>query len=140
MRSRILSGWVARSQPATRAEPPLGGMSVASMRSVVVLPAPFGPRKPKISPRRTLRSTPTTASTTRLRLRKTRRRPRVSIIGSGADVPIRRDFAGCRDLAACQQIPERLLGRPPAPSPAHQGDGPHDGLDGKRLEKAAGQV
>ena len=33
------------------------------MRSVVVLPAPFGPRKPKISPRATCRLTPRTAST-----------------------------------------------------------------------------
>ena len=32
--------------------------SVASMRSVVVLPAPLGPRKPKISPSATVRSTP----------------------------------------------------------------------------------
>src|SRR6185437_17026006 len=33
------------------------------MRSVVVLPAPFGPRKPTISPARTLRSRARTAST-----------------------------------------------------------------------------
>src|SRR6266851_2149424 len=140
MRSRILPGSVARSQPATRAVPPLGGISVASIRSVVVLPAPFGPRKPKISPRRTLRSTPTTASTTRLRLWKTRRRPRVSIIGSGSELPIRRDFAGCRDLAACQEIPEGLLGRPAARGQAHHGDGAHDRGDREPLQKAAREV
>ena len=37
--------------------------SVVSMRTVVDLPAPLGPRKPKISPVRIRRSTPRTAST-----------------------------------------------------------------------------
>src|ERR1051326_8164479 len=36
-------------------------MSAQSRRSVVVLPAPFGPRKPKTSPSRTSRSMPLTA-------------------------------------------------------------------------------
>src|SRR6202171_4901983 len=76
------SGCVLRSQPATRAEPPLGGMSVASIRRVVVLPAPLGPRNPKISPDRTVRSTPATASTLRLRVLKTRLRPWVSMTAS----------------------------------------------------------
>ena len=34
------------------------------MRSVVLLPAPLGPRKPKVSPSATARSKPDTASTT----------------------------------------------------------------------------
>src|SRR5690348_12344769 len=50
------------------------------MRSVVVLPAPFGPRKPTISPSPTVRSTPRTASTVRLRLLNVRASPRASII------------------------------------------------------------
>ena len=36
--------------PATVAEPEVGAMSVPSVRTVVVLPAPFGPRNPKTSP------------------------------------------------------------------------------------------
>ena len=36
--------------PATVAEPEVGAMSVPSVRTVVVFPAPFGPRKPKTSP------------------------------------------------------------------------------------------
>src|SRR5579859_5803248 len=79
MRSRTWSDWVRRSRPATRAVPPVGGISVASMRSVVVLPAPLGPRKPNISPAFTARSTPATASTMRLPDLKVRRRPCVSI-------------------------------------------------------------
>ena len=51
------------------------------MRRVVVLPAPFGPRKPKISPAPTLRSTPRTASTSDFRDLNVRRRSCVSIIG-----------------------------------------------------------
>jgi hypothetical protein len=35
--------------PATAAEPEVGATSVPSVRTVVVLPAPFGPRKPKTS-------------------------------------------------------------------------------------------
>src|SRR5207245_6846142 len=58
------------------------------MRSVVVLPAPFGPRKPKISPDLTVRSTPATASTTCLRVLKTRLSPWVSIAPSTPPKPI----------------------------------------------------
>ena len=57
------------------AVPAVGRSSVVSIRRVVVLPAPFGPRKPTISPALTVRSTPRTASTVRLRLVKVRARP-----------------------------------------------------------------
>ena len=36
--------------PATEAEPEVGANSVPSVRTVVVFPAPFGPRNPKTSP------------------------------------------------------------------------------------------
>ena len=52
------------------------------MRSVVVLPAPFGPRNPNISPDLTVRSTPATASTVRLRDLNARLNPRVWITSS----------------------------------------------------------
>ena len=41
-----LSGSRATSYPATLARPPVGASSVHSTRTVVDLPAPFGPRKP----------------------------------------------------------------------------------------------
>src|SRR5262245_22320921 len=50
------------------------------MRSVVVLPAPLGPRKPTISPARTAKSTPRTASTAPCRVRNVRASPIASII------------------------------------------------------------
>src|SRR5256714_5027078 len=49
------------------------------MRIVVVLPAPLGPRKPKISPSSTLRSTPRTAATVPFRALKVLVKPCVSI-------------------------------------------------------------
>src|SRR5450759_293047 len=109
MRSRIRSGCVSRLQPATVALPPLGGSSVASMRSVVVLPAPFGPRNPKISPECTVRSTPATASTDRLRDLKTRRSPRVSITSSTAKIVAGRDDGRRSALEPPrQEVPELL--------------------------------
>src|SRR5690606_17033 len=63
MRSRTLAACFTTSYPATRAVPEVGVISVASMRTVVVLPAPLGPRQAKISPSPTVRLMPRTAST-----------------------------------------------------------------------------
>src|ERR1700730_16738163 len=48
--------------PATTADPDVGVINVASKRTVVVLPAPFGPRKPNTSPAARLNDTSDTAS------------------------------------------------------------------------------
>src|SRR4051812_34729709 len=62
------------------------------MRNVVVLPAPFGPRKPKISPSETSRSTPRTASTVFFsrpwRDVNDLRNPRVSIMREAYDAQV----------------------------------------------------
>src|SRR5918994_2022725 len=63
MLRRTASRSVTTSCPATRAAPAVGRASVHRMLIVVDLPAPFGPRKPKVSPGRTVKSTPRTAST-----------------------------------------------------------------------------
>ena len=47
--------------PATVAEPAVGEISVPRIRTVVVLPAPFGPRNPNPSPPATLNDTSDTA-------------------------------------------------------------------------------
>src|SRR5262245_20413191 len=47
--------------PPTYAPPLVGITRVVSMPAVVVLPAPLGPSRPKISPPRTDRSKPSTA-------------------------------------------------------------------------------
>ena len=47
--------------PATVAEPEVGARSVPRVRTVVVFPAPFGPRNPNTSPRATLNDTSATA-------------------------------------------------------------------------------
>src|SRR6266542_6305951 len=77
---RTSSRWVTTSYPATVAAPAVGRASVHSTLIVVVLPAPFGPRNPNVSPRRTSKSTPPTASIWTYRLA----RPRTAMIGSPA--------------------------------------------------------
>ena len=46
----VAVGCATTSIPAIHAEPPEGITRVVSMPTVVVLPAPLGPRSPKISP------------------------------------------------------------------------------------------
>ena len=55
------AGCATTSTPATRAVPDVGMTRVVSIPAVVVLPAPFGPSSPKISPRCTVRSSASTA-------------------------------------------------------------------------------
>src|SRR6185503_21058981 len=54
--------------PSTSIVPPLGWIRPSAIRIVVVLPAPFGPRKPNSSPRSTVRSRPSTAASSPYRL------------------------------------------------------------------------
>ena len=68
-------------RPSTRAVPAVGSIRPISMRMVVVLPEPLGPRKPKTLPRGTRRSIPSTARVPRYRLAS----PRVSITVSPGD-------------------------------------------------------
>ena len=68
MLRRTSSCSVRVSWPATLAEPDVALASVQRILMVVVLPAPFGPRKPKVSPRTTSKSIPRTASTSSYRL------------------------------------------------------------------------
>ncbi len=58
---RTMWGLVRTSVPKMAASPSSIGSRVASILSMVVLPAPLGPRTPKTSPRWTVRSTPSTA-------------------------------------------------------------------------------
>src|SRR6516162_5635979 len=62
MRWRISAAFAGLSgRPATTADPAVGAISVPRIRTVVVLPAPLGPRKPNTSPRATLNDTLATA-------------------------------------------------------------------------------
>ncbi len=58
------------STPATRRVPAEGGSRPQSIRKVVVLPAPLAPKRPKISPRRTVKVLLLTASKWPKNLRK----------------------------------------------------------------------
>src|SRR6059058_4592459 len=68
MLRRTSSRSVTMSWPATVAPPPVGRASVHSMLIVVDLPAPFGPRKPNVSPAAISKSMPRTASMSPKRL------------------------------------------------------------------------
>jgi len=58
---RTFPGAAVTEWPATSAVPEVGRTMVVSMPTVVVLPAPLGPSRPKISPCSTTRSRPSTA-------------------------------------------------------------------------------
>src|SRR5262249_38837580 len=60
---RTSTGSSRTSCPASRARPLVGGRNVVRIRIVVVLPAPFGPSRPTISPLPTAKLIPSTAST-----------------------------------------------------------------------------
>src|SRR5215204_2134037 len=61
MRALIVAPSTAGSRPSTRSVPPVTGETALIIRIVDVFPAPFGPRKPKVSPRSTTKSIPSTA-------------------------------------------------------------------------------
>ncbi len=61
--ARSAAASLTTSSPATRAVPPSGGSSVVRMRTAVVLPAPFGPSRPRIVPAGATRSMPSSAVT-----------------------------------------------------------------------------
>ena len=63
------------SSPKTVSSPPPRGETAPIMRIVELLPAPFGPRKPNVSPGRTAKSIPSTAVVSPKRLT----RPRATI-------------------------------------------------------------
>jgi hypothetical protein len=58
---------VTTSRPSIRAWPPLGMSVVVRIERVVVLPAPFGPRRAKNSPDSTSKLIPSTALRSALR-------------------------------------------------------------------------
>src|SRR6478672_3202221 len=69
--------------PSTVAEPAVGATRPRTIRSVVLLPAPFGPRKPVTAPGRTSKLRSFTAATFPKRFD----RPRTEIAEDSADAP-----------------------------------------------------
>src|SRR5262245_53297125 len=72
MRCLTPMGSAATSSPVMRAAPAVGVTLVVRIPMEVVFPAPFGPRRPKISPRRTEKEMPSTALVWDLGYRLTR--------------------------------------------------------------------
>src|SRR5512134_737143 len=71
-RARIFEPSRAGSIPRTRSVPSLTGETQPIMRIVDVFPAPFGPRKPKASPRWRSKSIPSTATNSPKRFTRSR--------------------------------------------------------------------
>src|SRR5450759_4016097 len=61
MRRRTSAESEKTSSPATRTVPDVAGKKQERIRIVVLLPAPFGPSRPTISPRPTVKEMPDTA-------------------------------------------------------------------------------
>src|SRR5579859_4947496 len=83
MRRRTASGSETTSWPSTEAHPAVGARSVATIRTSVVLPAPFGPRRSNTVPAWTRRSRPSRARTSPKRLT----RPRTSTATPPSAIP-----------------------------------------------------
>src|SRR5262245_34264655 len=98
MLRRTASRSTAESWPATIAVPDVAFASVHKILIVVDFPAPFGPRKPKVSPRLTVKSMPRTASTSPYRLT----RPETDITVSGPAPSLTCSLAGL--IPACAAI------------------------------------
>src|SRR5579864_6520473 len=94
------SGCVETSNPPTVARPEVGGSSPQRMRMVVDLPAPLGPRNPKISPRFTSSETRSTA------VKSPKRFTRLSIRTAGPEVS-----GGTRRLLPAHQRDEHVFER-----------------------------
>src|SRR5579863_6744873 len=94
------SGCVATSKPPTVARPEVGGSSPHKMRMVVDLPAPLGPRNPKISPRFTSSETRSTA------VKSPKRFTRFSIRTAGPEAS-----GGTRRLLLAHQRDEHVFER-----------------------------
>src|SRR2546430_15362452 len=71
-RARTALAWLTTSYPAIRTRPDVGISVVVRIEIVVVLPAPFGPRKAKNSPLRTEKLMSSTALALPFRYRLTR--------------------------------------------------------------------
>src|SRR5689334_25428516 len=89
-------GSASRSTPATDTSPAVGRRLPAIIRSVVVLPAPLGPRKPNSSPRGTSRSILSTAVNEPYRLLSEERRIIEEVLGARCEVL---GTDGCAGLA-----------------------------------------
>jgi hypothetical protein len=71
--------WRDSASPATSTVPDVGAINAASIRSVVVFPAPFGPSSAKISPAASSNETSSTAT------RSPKRRVRWDAVSMRAD-------------------------------------------------------
>src|ERR1051325_5848636 len=90
MRRRTSVDCSKTSKPSTRTVPVVAGMKPVMIRMVVVFPAPFGPRNPRIWPSAAVKETSRIAARSPYRLL----RFATSIIGSNSTVTAGRNSTG----------------------------------------------
>ncbi len=105
MRARIAGPFASLNPiPATVADPELGEISVPSVLTVVVLPAPFGPRKPNTSPYATSNETSSKATRSPKRLLR-RSTVRACSPGAGVNEPaVGLDRCSGLPVAPCAEL------------------------------------
>src|ERR1022692_4261249 len=132
MSRRTLTGSAATSLPRTRSSPLVGRSRVATVRTNVVLPAPFGPRMARTSPGGAIRSRLSRAVTLPNRTVTPRSSPRESYRSGSGRMPSRGgcwgdDGRGADTVAAVFfGLVERVVGAA------------HHGLDGGAVVGVAG--
>src|SRR4051812_27284831 len=126
IRSLIRSASVATSKPTTVALPPVGSRIPQSMRMVVDLPAPFGPRTPKISPRSTVSETSRTAT------RRPKVRDRFSALTMGSALIVCSGLRPPRLATHCKARSSRFPGARERSSARLRGHVPVEGGERRR--------
>src|SRR6476661_5537587 len=118
MRRRTSSGCATTSNPMTDAVPLVGRTSVVSIFRVVVLPAPFGPSRPKMLPRLTANDIPSTARTDVREPRENKRGSktftRLSTCNANSDIKTFRasfmaQISGCNSARGCGSSLKKLM-------------------------------
>src|SRR5262249_6942834 len=98
--------------PATLARPESGCVSVVSVRTVVDLPAPFGPRSPNTSPSRTANDTPSSAWTSLYRLRSSS----TTIASTSPTLAMASRYTACASRCDVSETTTTRLAQPSASS------------------------
>src|SRR5204863_6956164 len=113
--SRTSADSATTSWPSSSARPVSGSSSVARIRTSVVLPAPFGPSRPKTMPSGTSRSTPARAVVDPNRLTTPSTRTAEGVLTARSCVVLRREEIAHREAPVraptVRKLDELVLGR-----------------------------
>src|SRR5437867_10214986 len=122
MRRRASADWWNTSRPAMRTVPEVAGIKPERIRIVVLLPAPFSPSSPTISPRATVKETSDTAVWPEYRLVKLATSIiKPSLMGGNAKPSLTEQGHRARTKSRGEAV-----GNPKAERPKSEGRGPKE--------------